>query len=163
MAKTTWGRKETIIWPYYRPLYTYSAAFLGIVLTGIFLCCRFSFSHEPLQSFYAPLYVRTTLIGSLLAEHRDTYRMLFVAGGRVAPRPAIGSDVMSGTTPEPSGRLLPLALSDSARQQGYTLLFRGPVRSYVDSRLRSYLQSIVYSGRSVSRIYKPALLPGAFV
>src|SRR5579863_4335688 len=79
MAKTTWGRKETIIWPYYRPLYTYGTVFLGLVLTGVFLCCRFSFSHEPLQRFYAPLYVRTMLIGSFRSQHRDTYRMLFIA------------------------------------------------------------------------------------
>ena len=117
MAKTTWGRKESIIWPYYRPLYTYSTIVLGVVLTGLFLCYRFAFSHELLQRFYAPLYVRTTLIGSFRAQHRDTYRMLFVAGGRMSPRPAMDADVMPGRTPEPSGRILPLTLSDSARQQ----------------------------------------------
>jgi type IV secretory pathway TraG/TraD family ATPase VirD4 len=161
MAKTTWGRKESIIWPYYRPLYTYSTIVLGVLLTGLFLCYRFAFSNEPLQRFYAPLYVRTTLIGSFRAQHRDTYRMLFVAGGRMTPRPAMDADVMLGRTPEPSGRILPLALSDSARQQGYTLLFRGPVRNYVDSRLSAYLKGVVYDGRSVSDVYKPSLLAGA--
>ena len=160
MAKTTWGRKESIIWPYYRPLYTYSTIVLGVVLTGLFLCYRFAFSPEPLQRFYAPLYVRTTLIGSLRAQHRDTYRMLFVAGGRMSPRPAMGTDVMPGRTPEPSGQMLPLTLSDLARQQGYTLLFRGPLRSYVDSRLGAYLKGVVYGGRSVSNLYKPSLLAG---
>ena len=73
MAKTTWGRKESIIWPYYRPLYTYSTIVLGVVLTGLFLCYRFAFSGEPLQRFYAPLYVRTTLIGSLRAQPSRHY------------------------------------------------------------------------------------------
>ena len=71
MAKTTWGRKESIIWPYYRPLSTYSTIVLGVVLTGLFLCYRFAFSPE-------------------------SYRMLFVAGGRMSPRPAMGIDVMPG-------------------------------------------------------------------
>src|SRR5665213_1606696 len=75
MVKTTWGRKETVIWPYYRPLYTYGAVFLAVVLTGLFLYCRFSFVHRPLQRFYAPLYMRTAMIDLLRAGHRDTYRM----------------------------------------------------------------------------------------
>ena len=72
MTKTIWGRKETIIWPYYRPLYTYGTMFLAVILTGLFLYCRFSFVHRPLQQFYAPLYVRTTMIGSMRAAHRST-------------------------------------------------------------------------------------------
>jgi hypothetical protein len=27
MAKTTWGRRETIIWPRHMPIYTYGLAF----------------------------------------------------------------------------------------------------------------------------------------
>ena len=43
MAKTTWGRKETIIWPRHMPIYTYSAVFAAVVLTGVFLCVRIRF------------------------------------------------------------------------------------------------------------------------
>ncbi len=162
MTKTIWGRKETIIWPYYRPLYTYGTMFLAVILAGLFLYCRFSFVHRPLQQFYAPLYVRTTMIGSMRAAHQSTYRMLFVGGRRMSPRPAMGSDVADGKTLEPGGRILPLALSESAQQQGCTLLFRGPVRSYVDSRLSAYLKAVVYGGSSVSDLYKPSLLAGVF-
>ncbi len=35
MAKTTWGRKETIIWPYYRPLYTYGTVLVAVMLTRL--------------------------------------------------------------------------------------------------------------------------------
>ena len=42
------------------------------------------------------------------------------------------------------------------------MLFRGPVRNYVDSRLSAYLKRVVYDGRSVSDLYKPSLLAGAF-
>ncbi len=37
MAKTTWGRKETIIWPQHRPIYTYGAIFIAVFLTAVFL------------------------------------------------------------------------------------------------------------------------------
>ncbi len=43
MAKTTWGRKETIIWPPHSPIYTYGAIFLALILTTLFLYCRLSF------------------------------------------------------------------------------------------------------------------------
>ncbi len=87
MTKTTWGRKETIVWPYYRPLYTYGTVLLCLVLTGLFVYCRFSFSSSALQGFYAPLYVRTSLVGSLFATRRDNYRVLFAAGSlRLLPR-----------------------------------------------------------------------------
>ena len=36
MAKTTWGRKETFIWPRHMPIYTYGAAFSVLVLTVVF-------------------------------------------------------------------------------------------------------------------------------
>ena len=32
MAKTTWGRKETIIWPRHVPIYTYGTIFLAVVV-----------------------------------------------------------------------------------------------------------------------------------
>ena len=36
MAMTKWGRKESIIWPPHSPIYTYGAAFVALVLTGLF-------------------------------------------------------------------------------------------------------------------------------
>ena len=39
-----------------------------------------------------------------------------------------------------AARIIPLALSPTALQHGNDLLFRGPVRSYVDARLSDYLE-----------------------
>jgi hypothetical protein len=47
MAMTKWGRKESIIWPPHSPIYTYGAVFIGFVLTGLFLYCRFTFGNSP--------------------------------------------------------------------------------------------------------------------
>jgi type IV secretory pathway TraG/TraD family ATPase VirD4 len=86
--------------------------------------------------------------------------MLFLAGRGVKPSPAMNDDVVSGKTLEPGGRIIPLALSPAALQHGEDLLFGGPVRSYVDARLRDYLKVAVYHN-DLSTILKIPLLCGA--
>src|SRR6185437_2438137 len=135
MAKTMWGRKETIIWPQHRPIYTYGAIFDSIILTLLFLYARLRFIGTPLQRFYTPVYVRTTIFGSFSRTHRSQYRMLFLTGRGMKPSPSMNDDVVRGKTVEPDGWIIPLALSPAALQRGEDLLFRGPVRSYVDAWL----------------------------
>ena len=160
MAKTTWGRKETIIWPQHRPIYTYGAIFAAIVLTLLFLYGRLRFIGTPLQRFYMPVYVRTSIFGSFSKTHRSEYRMLFLTGRGNKPSPAMNDDVVRDKTGEPGGRIIPLALSPSALQHGDDLLFRGPLRSYVDARLSDYLKVAVYKD-DLSAIVKIPLLCGA--
>lgn len=162
MAKTTWGRKESIIWPRQMPVYTYALAFVVVVLTFIALCVRIRVA-APLKRFYLPVYERTSAIGAFAATHRSTYRMLFISGRKAAPRPAMSGDVVLGRTPEPDGKQLPLALSTEAQQHGYSLLFRGPERSYVDARLRDYLRGVVYCGNSLFAFFRPPLIGGLVV
>jgi hypothetical protein len=160
MAKTTWGRKESIIWPQHRPIYTYGAIFAAIVLTAVFLYGRLRFIGTPLQRFYMPVYVRTSIFGSVSKTHRSQYRMLFLTGRDHKPSPAMNDDVVHGKTMEPGGRIIPLALSPSALQHGDDLLFRGPLRSYVDARLGDYLKVALYKD-DLSAIVKIPLLCGA--
>jgi type IV secretory pathway TraG/TraD family ATPase VirD4 len=163
MAKTTWGRKETIIWPQNRPIYTYGAVFAAILLTALFLYGRFRFLSTPLQRFYTPIYARTSIFGSFSRTHRSQYRMLFLTGRGMKPSPAMNDDVVSGKTVEPGGRIIPLALSANALQHGNDLLFPGPARSYVDARLTDYLKVAVYNGDDLSTILKTPMLCGAGV
>jgi hypothetical protein len=160
MANTTWGRKETIIWPRHIPIYTYGLAFAIVTLTFIAVCIRIHLA-APLQRYYLPVYERTSAIGTFMASHRSDYRMLFVGGRGAAPRPAMNGDVGLGRTPELGGRPIPLALSADARGHGYSLLFRGPERSYVDARLGDYLKTVVYGGASLPGFFRPPLLGGA--
>ncbi len=160
MAKTMWGRKETIIWPQHRPIYTYGAIFAAIVLTVVFVYARLRFVGTPLQRFYMPVYARTSCLGSLSRTHRSQYRMLFLTGRGVKPSPVMTDDVVHGKTIEPGGKIIPLALSPSAIQHGNDLLFRGPVRSYVDARLRDYLNVVIYKN-DLSAILRIPLLCGA--
>jgi hypothetical protein len=163
MAKTVWGRKETFIWPRHMPIYTYSATFVAIVLTGVFVLGWLRLFCTPLQSFYLPLYVRTSVVSSFSTMHRDAYKMLFVSGRRLTPRPAMNGDVIRGKTQEPNGKTIPLSLSETATQYGFTLLFTSPQRSYVDARLSAFLRDVIYGGKSSLRLLRAPMWGGVAV
>jgi type IV secretory pathway TraG/TraD family ATPase VirD4 len=158
MAMTKWGRKETIIWPPHSPIYTYGAVFMAVTLSGLFLYCRFSFGNSPLQRFYTPIYIRSTVAGAIGASRRDNYRMLMVGAQGIPPRLATNADVTGGETLQPGGKSIPLALSRPALQSGYVLLFLGPEQSYTDVFLSAYLKGAVYAGDSLLDLYKLPLL-----
>jgi type IV secretory pathway TraG/TraD family ATPase VirD4 len=159
MAKTTWGRKETIIWPRHVPIYTYGTIFLAVVVMFVGVCVRVRLS-TPLQRYYLPIYERASAIGAFSPTHQSGYRMLFVSGRGTAPRPALNDDVMLGRTQERGGTSIPLSLSEEAQQHGASLLFRGPQRSYLDKRLSAYLRTVVY-GVSLSAFFRPPVLCSA--
>lgn len=159
MAKTPWGRKETIIWPRHVPIYTYGLAFAVAMLTFVAVCVRIHLA-APLQRYYFPVYERTSVIGAYTVTHRSKYQILFVSGHGASLRPAMTGDVVLGTTPEPGGKPLPLALTTEAKQEGYSLLFRGPQRSYVDARLRDFLRAVAYGGSSLFAFFRPPLIGG---
>ena len=137
MAMTKWGRKETIIWPPHGPIYTYGAVFVAVVLTGLFLYCRFTFGTSLLQRFYTPTYIRSSVAGAIGASRRDNYRMLMVGARGITPRLATHADVTDGETPEPGSKPIPLALSQLALKRGYALLYLAPNQSYIDATLIS--------------------------
>jgi hypothetical protein len=157
MAVNKWGRKETIIWPPHCPIYTYGAVFIAVILTGFFIYCRFTFGNDPLQRFYTPTYIRSSAIG---ANRRDNHRMLTLGARGIPPRLATNADVTEGTTPEPGGKPIPLALSRSALRSGYAQLYLGPGENYNDASLSAYLKAAIYGGDSLFEIYKLPLLFG---
>jgi type IV secretory pathway TraG/TraD family ATPase VirD4 len=163
MAKTTWGRSETIVWPYHIPIYAYSATFVSIVLTFLFVCGWIRIGTTPLQRYYLPLYERTSVIGAFSKDHKSNYRVLFVTGQGFKPRPAQNADVIYGKTPELDSRTIPLSLSSASRKLGFSLLFRGPQRSFIDARLRDYMKDVVYGGDSLFSFFRPPLIAGAAV
>ena len=160
MAMTKWGRKETVIWPPHSPIYTYGAVFIAVVLTGFFIYCRFTFGNDALQRFYTPTYIRSSIAGAISTGRRNNYRMLMLAARGIPPRLATNADVTDGATPEPGGKPIPLALSRSALQSGYVLLYLGPEQKYIDASLSAYLKSAVYGGDSLFDLYKLPLLFG---
>jgi len=160
MTTTKWGRKETMIWPPHSPIYTYGAIFMAAILTGLFLYCRFTFGNSPLQRFYTPIYIRSSVTGAIASTRRDNYRMLMVGARGIPPRLATNADVTDGNTPEPGGKPIPVALSQPALRRGYVLLYQEPARNYIDAPLNAYLKSAVYGGDSLFDLYKLPLLFG---
>lgn len=159
MAKTVWGRKETVIWPRHMPIYTYAVAFGVAFLTFIAVCVRIHLA-TPLERYCLPAYERSSAFGSVMKSHKSTYRLLFVGGSRSAPRLAMNDDVVLGKTEDSGGQVIPLALSADARDRGYSLLFRVPERSYVDARFSAYLRGVVYTGTSLLGFFQPPVMGG---
>jgi hypothetical protein len=163
MTKTIWGRKETIVWPYQVPIYLYSAVTFSAVMTFAFVCAWIRFGATPLERYYLPIYERTSIISALSKTHLSVYRVLFVAGEKLAPRPAMNEDVSLGRTREKDGGAIPLTLSPGALQRGYSLMFRGPRRSFADARLRDFLMEVVYKKAGLIEFFRPPLIGGAVV
>jgi AAA domain len=158
---TQWGRKETIIWPPHTPIYTYGAIFVALVLTSACVWCRFSFGTTPLMQAYTPTYLTSSVIAGLTATRWDKYRLLFVTDRKRATHAAMDADVVTGKTPQTDGNVLPLALSDEARQHGLTTVFRGTGQRYNDSALYAYLKNNIFAGQSLWDIYYSPFLFGA--
>ena len=160
MAKTIWGRKESIIWPYHIPIYLYSAVLASAFVTFVFLCGWIHFAASTLQRYYLPVYERASLFGSFSRSHQSTYRLLFIAHGNQPAQPAMNQDVVLGRTPEVGGNPIPLMLSPSAREHGFTVLFRGPRRNFADARMQAFLQQTVYDKRILTHFFRPPLMAG---
>jgi hypothetical protein len=77
MPETNWGRKETIIWPPHKPIYTFGAVFFAVVLTGLFVYLHFAFVLTPLQQFDLPIYIKTTIVASI--RQSSKYQLLLMA------------------------------------------------------------------------------------
>ena len=157
-AVQQWGRRESIIWPPRRYLYTIGAIFLSLVATGFFVYVRFQFGLTPLERYYLPYYLRTELTG--LTRPASSYQILYVSDGKSRPRAALEGDVKPGTTPQLTGRPLPLVLSSQARQQGFRLLFREQPRSYSNKSLHAWIEHWVYADIPLAQIFTMQLIFG---
>jgi type IV secretory pathway TraG/TraD family ATPase VirD4 len=153
-----WGRKESIIWPPRNYLYTLGALFLSLVATGFFLYVRFQFGLSPLERYYLPYYLRSEMPS--LAHSVSTYQLVYISDGKSRARPALEADVEPGSTPQFTGKPLPLALSSQARQQGVRLLFREPLRSYTNKPLHAWIEHWVYADVPFDQLFTTQLVLG---
>src|SRR5580693_3421145 len=142
MPDIKWGRKETIIWPPRKPIYTLGALVLAAIATGLFVYLRFTFGMTPLEKYYLPLYLKTEITGSV--RPAGQYQLLFVSDGKRRSRLATDQDVEIGITGQPVGKPLPLKLSTDTAKQGWLYLYRGPVLVYRNKPLHTYLEQAIY-------------------
>jgi hypothetical protein len=159
MPETNWGRKETIIWPPHSPIYTFGAVFLALILTGLFVYLRFAFALSPLEQFYLPLYIKTSIAPTFRSSGK--YQMLLMSDRKSRAWYARQVDVAVGSTSQTNTKPIPLVLSDSARPHGMIYLYRGAPNAYQNSALGSYLKQQVYSGASIVDLFQWPLIFGA--
>jgi hypothetical protein len=156
-----WGRKETIVWPPHAPIYTFSALAFGVFATLFFVWQFLRFTETPLRRTYTPTYIQS-LVGATFKQH-GKYRLLYVGGGKAAPRLALPADFVPGETRLPNGAVFPVDLSEATRHQGYTVFYRGPEKDYNDLALSRWLRSVYFDGQGLLDIYATSLAEGLLV
>jgi type IV secretory pathway TraG/TraD family ATPase VirD4 len=160
-SKQTWGRKETIVWPPHAPIYTFSALALAFLATLFFVWQHLRFSETPLQQTYTTAYIES-LIGAMF-QQSGTYRLLYVGGGKATPRLALPADFLPGETVLPSGKKVPVTLSDITRRQGHTVFYQGPSRIYNDAALSRWLRDTFFEDSGLLELYGVSLAQGFLV
>ncbi len=158
MPETNWGRKETIIWPPHKPIYTLGAVFFAVVLTGLFVYLHFAFVLTPLQQFDLPIYIKTTIVASIRQSSKD--QLLRMADKKGHASYARDVDVAAGSTPQANAQPIPLVLSDSARQRGIVYLYRSVPTVYQNRSLVGYFRQQVYGGATIVGLFQWPLIFG---
>jgi RecA/RadA recombinase len=158
MPEMNWGRKETIIWPPHQPIYTYGAIFIALVAAGFFVYLRFAIALNPLERYYLPTYIKTSI--ALSVRSSGKYQVLLVSDASGKAWYALNGNVQSGSTPQANDKPIPLALSDTARQRSMVSLYRGAPTVYQNKPLHAWLQKQIYSGETVASIFEQPLVFG---
>src|SRR5262249_2468007 len=151
-------RKESIIWPPRGPIHTYSAIFLSVAATGLFVYLHYAFALTPLQRYYLPYYFRSAAAGTI--HQAGKYQLLVVTDLHNHSRFAQNPDVIEGSSNQPQGGKLPLELSPNARKSGLHYLYRGPLTLYSNKSMNIYLQREIYGGDDLSSMFRWPFLFG---
>ena len=155
---STWGRKESWIWPPRGFYYTYGAIFLACVLWAFFIYLRFEFGLTPLQRYYLPYTIRTWTSG--WRSPTDQYQLVYVVGPHKQARLALDPDLEAGMTAEANGHSLPVKLSAAAQAAGYTTLFREGPRRYQNRGLRLFLRRWIYGDTDIVNYFRAPVFFG---
>ena len=161
MTDTQWGRKETIVRPPHYPVYSFGAVFVALFVTALCIYLHFALVMSLLQRYYVPCYLETGFLGTM--RQTSTYQLVTVADRQRHARPVTEADVQPGSTPQPIGRPIPLALSEAAHSSGVVFLYRGTKVSYQNRPLHDYLRRFVYDSDSFVAIFRVPLWSGLAV
>jgi hypothetical protein len=158
MTNTQWGRKETIVRPPHYPVYSFGAVLISLVVAALCIYLHLAFAMTPLQRYYLSCYLKTGILSTM--RQTGDYQLVTVADRQHHTRPITEADVQPGSTPQPFGRPIPLALSPAARAAGVAFLYRGAKVSYRNQPLHEYLRRFVYDGDTSVGIVRIPLLSG---
>ncbi len=158
MTDTQWGRRETIVRPPHYPVYSFGAVLVALAVAALCVYLHLAFAMSPLQRYYLSCYVETGFLGTM--RQSSEYQVVTVADRQHHTRPVTEADVQPGSTPQPIGRPIPLALSPAARAAGVVFLYRGAKVAYRNRPLHDYLRRFVYDGDTFVGIFRFPLLSG---
>jgi type IV secretory pathway TraG/TraD family ATPase VirD4 len=161
MTTTQWGRKETIVRPPHYPVYSFGAVLVAIVVGAVCCYIHLAFVMTPLQRYYLSSYLETGVLGGM--REINQYDLVTVADVHHHARPVTTVDVRPGSTPQATGRPIPLELSPAARASGVVSLYRGAKVAYKNRPLNAYLRQFVYDGESLPRLFLIPLVSGLAV
>jgi hypothetical protein len=116
---------------------------------------------SPLQRYYVPCYFETEFLGTI--RQSSDYQLVTVSDRQHHARPVTEADVRPGSTPQPIGKPIPLALSQAAHASEVVFLYRGAKVSYQNRPLHLYLRRFVYDGDSFLAIFRVPLWSGLTV
>jgi hypothetical protein len=161
MTEAQWGRKETIVRPPHYPVYSFGAVFVSLFVTVLCVYLHFAFVMSPLQRYYLPCYLETGFLSTM--RQMNDYQLVTVADRQHHARPVTEADVHPGSTPQPTGKPIPLTLSQAAHASGVVFLYRGARVSYQNRPLHEYLRRFVYDGDSFLSVFRVPLWSGAIM
>lgn len=152
---TQWGRKETVIWPPQVPIYT-----IGTMILAVPVLMSLLFGLFTMKPFLARNYTGDYLKSAAGSEFKmhNSFRLIYLFGGKRAPRVAQPEDFVSGTTVLPNGKEVGVQLSPTALSQGYSSFARGPERKIADQALYDWFRAAIFGGDDVLSAYGPALI-----
>ncbi len=101
-------------------------------------------------------------IGQLFHQH-GKYSLLYLEGGKKAPRFALPTDFETGLTTLPDGKTIPVVLAQQATDEGYRYWKRGAERSYLDASMFGWLQRTIFGGKGHLALYSVPLGEGLAV
>jgi hypothetical protein len=105
----------------------------------------------PLLSRSLTEYIRSDIGAKFTAN--ESYRLLYLGGGKGKPRLAFPVDFVTGETPLPNGKVLPVALSELATAQGYRWFYRGPEQKLADLSLHRWLRLTVFEDKGLLDLF----------
>lgn len=132
---------------------------LAVLSASQFLCWRawITFEISPLQRYYLPAYYMCTR-GMKILGSRCQFEPLFETASGRKSRFVLPADVVSGKTGD-----LPLQLSGTALDHGWTGLTKGPQILDDSSAVESFLREVFYQGRPFWQLAQEPLWSGAII
>ena len=152
---TQWGRKETVIWPPQRPIYSIGTLLLVVPILVILLVGMY-LNKSFLARNYTGDYIKSSA-GGFFKMH-NSYRLIYLTGGKHLPRVAQPGDFIQGKTILSNGKTVGVTLSPDAVAQGYTGFARGPERKIASDALARWFQAAIFGGDDLLSAYGAALI-----